>query len=121
MMKGILLSSLFLIIACNKEVRYSKEELLKRAQDADPSVTLIIPKLEGSIHCGDYTPPCMTAHIVSVRGLELLALEYASEEEAITAARKYRGYYTGNWFFDDVAGEPLLEAFIQKHLSAKKP
>lgn len=112
---------LILLAACTKEVRYSKEELLKRAQNADPSVTLIIPKLEGSIHCGDYTPTCMTAHIVSVKGLELLALEYASEAEAIAAARKYRGYYTGNWFFDDVSGEPVLEAFIQKHLDAKKP
>lgn len=116
-----LILGLVLLYSCSKEVRYSKESLLKRAQAADPSVTLIIPKLEGAIHCSDYTPACMTAHIVSVKGLELLALEYASEAEAIAAAKKYRGYYTGNWFFDDVAGEPVLEEFIQKHLSAKKP
>jgi hypothetical protein len=110
-----------ILFSCTKEVRYSKEDLLKRAQAADSSVQLIIPKIEGSIHCSDYSPPCMTAHIVSVKGLELLALEYPSEAEAIAAAKKYRGYYTGNWFFDDVAGEPVLENFIQKHLDAKKP
>lgn len=51
----------------------------------------------------------------------MIALEYATEAEAKKAAQKYRGYYTANWFFDDVAGEPLLEKFVQEHLDAKKP
>lgn len=115
------LTFFLILFSCTKEVRYSKEDLLKKAQDADASVQLIIPKIEGAVHCSDYSPPCMTAHIVSVKGLELLALEYSSEAEAMAAAKKYRGYFTGNWFFDDVAGEPVLEQFIQKHLDAKKP
>lgn len=110
-----------LTLSCTKEVKYSKEALLKKAQNADSSVTIVIPKMEEGIRCDEYTPPCFSGHLVKIKNLDMLALEYLSQEDAIQAAKKYRGYYTGNWFFDDVAGEPLLEEFVTKHLDAKKP
>lgn len=119
-MKTLILLSL-LISACTKEVRYSKEALLKLAQDADPTVSIIIPKMDEGVQCSEYTPPCFSGHLVNIKNLEMLALEYLSQDEAMQAAKKYRGYYSGNWFFDDVAGEPVLEEFVQKHLDAKKP
>lgn len=114
--------SVLLALSCSKEVRYSKEELLKKAQAADPSVTVILPSnINEGVQCHDYSPSCVSGHVVSVRGIEMLALEYESEKIAKEAARKYRAYYTGNWIFDDVTGEPLLENFVSENLGAKKP
>ena len=84
-------------------------------------MSIVIPKMEEGVRCDEYTPPCYSGHIVKIKNLDMLALEYLSQTEAMEAAKKYRGYYTGNWFFDDVAGEPLLEEFVSKHLDAKKP
>lgn len=109
------------LFACSKEVRYSKEAMLSKAQAADPSVSLIMPKADQVIHCADYTPVCLSAHIVKVKDLEFIAVEYTTEPEAKAAAAKYRGFYYANWFFDDVAGEPVLEKFVQEGLEAKKP
>lgn len=91
------------------------------AQAADSSVTVIIPKMDEGVQCQTYEPPCLSGHLVSVRGIEFIAIEYTSEKEARQSALKYRGYYTANWMFDDVSGEPMLEKFVQDHLEAKKP
>ncbi len=108
--------------SCTKEVRYSKEALLKRAQAADPSVELILPRsINDGISCSAYTDGCMSGHTVKVRNLELIAVEFGTEEQARYAAKKIRGYYTKNWVFDDVTGEPILEEFVSRVLDAKKP
>lgn len=121
-MKIALLILALLTISCSKEVRYSKEQLLKKAQAADPSVTVILPSnMNEGVQCHEYAPPCVSGHVVSVQGIEMLALEYESERIALEAAKKYRAYYTGNWIFDDVTGEPLLEKFVSENLGAKKP
>jgi hypothetical protein len=44
-----------------------------------------------------------------------------TEAQAISAAKKFRGYYARNWLFDDVTGEPVLEKFVTEKLEAKKP
>jgi hypothetical protein len=111
-----------LLIACSKEVRYSKEALLKKAQAADPSVTVILPSsMNDGVQCQEYLPPCISGHVVSVRGIEMLALEYENEAKAKEVAQKYKAYFVGNWIFDDVTGEPLLEKFVTENLGAKKP
>jgi hypothetical protein len=92
---------------------------LARAQDS--SVTLVLPRsISEGIQCSDYSEGCQSGHMVKVRGLDLIAVEFATEEQAKYAAKKYRGYYLRNWLLDDVAGEPLLEAFALG-LKAKKP
>lgn len=121
-MKFLPLLIVLIFVSCSKEVRYSKEALLKKAQAADPSVTVILPSnMNEGVQCSEYTPPCISGHVVSVKGIEMLALEYGSEKEAKEVARKYKAYYTGNWIFDDVTGEPLLENFVSENLGAKKP
>jgi len=108
--------------SCTKEVRYSKEALLAKAKEADPSITLILPKtMNDGINCSDYTEGCLSAHIVRVKELDLIAVEYMTEAEAIYAAKKFRGYYIRNWLLDDVTGEPVLEKFVTEKLEAKKP
>ncbi len=121
-MRLFFILSILMAFSCSKEVRYSKEELLKKAQAADPSVTVILPSnMNEGVQCHEYTPSCISGHVVSVKGIEMLALEYESEKIAKEAAKKYRAYYTGNWIFDDVTGEPLLEKFVSENLGAKKP
>lgn len=111
-----------LAASCTKEVKYTKEALLAKAQEADPSVTYILPKsITEGVTCGDYTEGCVSAHIVRVKDLDLIAVEFMTEAEAIHAAKKFRGYYIHNWLLDDVAGEPVLEKFVTEKLDAKKP
>lgn len=117
-----LLSLSILSASCTKEVKYTKEELLAKAKAADPAVTVILPKsISEGVTCTDYSDGCMSAHIVRVKGLDLIAVEFMTQQDAILAAKKFRGYYTRNWLWDDVVGEPILEQFVTEHLEGKKP
>ena len=108
--------------SCTKELKYTKDQLYTKAFKYDASVSLILPKgINEGVHCSDYSEGCMSAHIVQVRNLNLIAVEFMTEEQAIYAAKKVRGYYTRNWLLDDVRGEPILEEFAVKGLEAKKP
>ena len=122
-MKSFILIFLILLFAsCTKELKYTKEELFAKAQKADSSVTFILPKSMGEgVTCAAYTEGCVAAHIVQVRHLDLIAVEFLTEEQAKFAAKKVRGYYLRNWLLDDVAGEPELERFAEQLLEAKKP
>jgi hypothetical protein len=116
----MLLSILF--ASCTKEVRYSKEALLAKAQAADPSVQLILPRsINEGVNCANYAEGCISGHTVKVKNLDMIAVEFNNEHQAKYAAKKIRGYYVGNWVFDDVTGEPILEDFVSRVLDAKKP
>jgi peptide deformylase len=113
---------LVLLLSCTKELKYTKEQLLAKAQKADSSATVILPKtMADGVQCHDYTEGCLSAHIVQVKKLDFIAVEFMTEEQAKVAARKIRGYQVRNWVFDDVTGEPTLEKFVQSALEAKKP
>jgi hypothetical protein len=114
--------NIFLFVSCTKELKYSKEQLLEMAKTADATTTFILPRsMEEGIHCTDYTEGCLSAHIVQVQKLNFIGVEFLTEEQAKFAAKKFRGYYSRNWLFDDVTGEPTLEKFVVKSLEAKKP
>lgn len=118
----ILLTLSILSASCTKELKYSKEQLFDKARAADPTVTLVLPnKMTEGISCSDYSHGCLAGHIVRVKGLEMIAVEFMTEADAKYAAKKYRGYYTRNWLLDDVTGEPILEKFVVEALEAKKP
>ena len=108
--------------SCTKEVKYTKEALYDKAKKADASVTFILPKsISEGVNCSDYSSGCVSAHTVRVQNLDMIAVEFMTEQDAIYAAKKYRGYYYYNWMFDDVSGEPILEKFVTEKLEAKKP
>lgn len=114
---------LFIIIAsCTKEVKYSKEALLSKALKADPTISFMLPKnLSEGVSCADYPAGCLSAHLVRVKNLDMIAVEFMTEGEARLAAKKLRGYYARNWLLDDVTGEPVLEKFVTEGLEAKRP
>lgn len=120
-MKYLLIFCAFLLSACKEEVKYSKEELYAKAKAADSSTTFILPKgINAGPNCGEYTEGCVATHIVQVQNLELIGVEFMTEEQAIYAAKKVNGYYIRNWMLDDVTNEPTLERFA-KLIEAKKP
>lgn len=109
-------------MGCSKELRYSKEELYAKAKAADPTVTFVLPRsLSEGVDCAEYSEGCIAGHNIQVQRLDLIAVEFETEEQAKYAAKKFRGYYVRNWLLDDVSGEPLLERFVEKSLEAKKP
>lgn len=121
-MKTYLLLLSILSASCTKELKYTKEDLYSKALKADPTTSLILPKsMTEGVTCGEYSEGCLSAHIVRIKGLDLIAVEFLTTEDAIFAAKKYRGLYTRNWFLDDVVGEPVLEKFCTEILEAKKP
>lgn len=108
--------------SCTKELKYTKEQLLSLAQSKDSTVTLILPKsISEGVSCNDYPEGCVSAHTVKVQHLDMIAVEFMNEKQAIFAAKKIRGYQLRNWIFDDVVGEPTLVKFVEKDLEAKKP
>jgi hypothetical protein len=105
-----------------KELKYNKEELYFKAYKADPSVSFVLPKsMNEGVTCDEYGEGCLSAHIVRVKNLELIAVEFMTEANAVYASKKFRGYYVRNWMFDDVTGEPSLEKFVSEVLEAKRP
>ncbi len=117
----IALSLSILSASCTKQVKYSKEALLAKAQAVDSTITVILPKsMAEGVTCVEYSEGCLSAHIVRIKHLDLIAVEFMSVGEAKLAAKKFRGYYTHNWMLDDVTGEPVLEKFVTYHLEAKK-
>lgn len=72
------------------------------------------------VSCGEYKFPCKIGYLVVIKNLELKALYYESQDEAVESARFLKSYRARNWVFDDVVGEPILERFIVRHLKAKK-
>lgn len=110
-----------LVLSCKEELKYTKEELYDKAKGADPQAQFLLPKsISEGVNCSDYGDACASGYRVKVYELELIAVEFNTEEDAKQAAKRFRGYYTRNWLLDDVAGEPILERFVQEHLGAKK-
>lgn len=72
------------------------------------------------VTCAEYGDGCVGAHIVSVSNIEMIAVEFLDEKSAVAASKRLRGYYSRNWLFDDVTGEPSLERFVVDALEAKK-
>ena len=92
------------------------------ALKADPTATVLLPKsISQGVSCSDYPAGCLSAHLVQVQNLDFIAIEFNNQAQAQSAAKKINGWYSRNWIFDDVTGEPTLERFVQKALEAKKP
>ena len=124
-MKIILLKILILSIlsvSCSKKVRLFKEDLYRYATAKDERLEFVLGSTyEGKLStCENYIGDCINVFGVKLGMIYFQAVEFQTEEGAQNAAKKYRGYFYRNWFFDDVSGEPALEELMVK-LEAKKP
>ncbi|HXH73496.1 MAG TPA: hypothetical protein VNJ08_00925 [Bacteriovoracaceae bacterium] len=121
-MKITLFLLLFAACKSTEELNFTKEQLFAKAKEGDPTLQFVLPKtMNDGVHCTDYAPGCLSGHTVKVKGLDLIAVEFMNEDQAILGAKKVKGYYTRNWVLDDVSGEPILEKFAEEILEAKKP
>lgn len=95
------------------------------AQKADPSIILVpITDPEKRILCENYpTDGCVigSGKRILVSKVELISVQYETAQQARAAAFKLDQWYAGNWIFDDVTNEPVLESFVQKVFDAKRP
>ena len=118
-MKWLILA--LVVISCAKEKKFSQDEIILMGQDVEPKATAVPAAGADAPSCAVYSEGCKSLFYIDVQGLKLIAVEFAHESEALLAAKKFRGYYSRNWFFDDVTGEPRLERFVTTGLKAKKP
>ena len=61
---------------------------------------------------------CLGIFRVRVRKVEFLIIEFRTVKIARDLARRLDAYYLGNWVFDEVRGEPVLDSWIVNVLKA---
>lgn len=121
-MKFFLWTCLFIFIACQKNETIDRYTFFHMAKELDPEIEQVLPKdMASGINCKDYGEGCLGGFTAKVKGLDFIYLEFESEKKALKEAKRINGYYRGNWVFDDVSGEPVLEHFIQRIYQAKNP
>lgn len=113
----------FILVSCScseDSPTWDKDEMLDFAREADPDMKIKIGDLSKTlVDCRDYIPRCLIGYRVVLKGLEFNALTYKDQKLAIKAAKRIRGYYSRNWVFDEVRGEPVLERIVIKYLKGK--
>jgi hypothetical protein len=117
-----------LIVSCAKEQKVDRFQLLAMAKKVDPTVEPILAKdLKSGVRCvgeaGEmfYGQGCLAAFKVQVGPIDMIALEFDSEESAKAEALRLDQWHYKNWVFDDVTNEPTLERFIQQAFGAIRP
>lgn len=122
-MKLISFLLIFTLVSCScseESPTWSKEEMLGFAKEADPKMQIKIGNLSKTlVDCKTYTPRCIIGYRVVIKGMMFNALTYPDQKTAINAAKRIRGYYSRNWAFDEVRGEPVLERIVVKYLKGK--
>lgn len=114
---------LFSFVSCfESEKLLSKEELevlgKRESRDFEYMIpTGITTKL---VDCNLYRPKCTIGYRIKVKLLEFNALYYENQKDAILSAKTFDGYYSFNWAFDYVRGEPILERYVVRAFQAKK-
>lgn len=115
---------LLLLTSCfsDEPPNYSNKEFRAMATKGDPYSRIILPKSinEAVINCNEYTPACRYGLRVVVKNIEMVALYYDDQKNALKAAKRIKGYISRNWVLDEVNGEPVLERFCVEYLKAKK-
>lgn len=93
----------------------------------DPTIELVPisnSEPEKRVLCSNYpTDGCIngSGKRIKISKVEMLTIQYESVEQARLAAFTIDQWYAGNWVFDDVTNEPVLESFVQKVFQAKRP
>jgi len=110
-------------LACSKkktESLYSLEEFnhildsTGAAPDKEPT---------HAINFSDYSPGVnrVNSRPLLYERLDFYAIEFETEAQAANEAMRLNQYYSRNWLFDKVEGEPLLEDLILIKFQGKNP
>lgn len=114
----------FALISCSKkheehEVKYTDEEFTHLLNESGATIDKSAP----AINFSDYTPGVnkVSAKPLSYERLQFYALEFESEAQARSEAVRLNQYYSRNWLFDRVEGEPILEDLVILKFKAINP
>jgi len=124
MIKWFLLITLVACFSCSKKQentgpKYTAEEFLALSHEA--SVTN--EKGEDAIKFSDYSPGVnkLDSKTFRYNRLVFFAIAFETEEEAKSEAKRLNQYYSRNWLFDRVEGEPVLEDYVISTFNAQNP
>ncbi|MGZ3807229.1 MAG: hypothetical protein ACXVCE_04025 [Bacteriovorax sp.] len=125
MKRAIFIALAFLAFgSCSKkvqkaELKYTAEEFTALAHEASSSPE----KGEDGIKFSDYSPGVnkLESKALMYKDLPFFAVEFESEEQARNEALRLNQYYSRNWLFDRVEGEPVLEDYVIETFKATNP
>lgn len=121
----ILVLSLFIISGCSKketrpELKYTQEEfdLIMNSTSAAPD-----KNTANAINYSDYSPGVdrVNSKALVYERLSFAVIGFETEKQARDEAMRLNQYYSRNWLFDKVEGEPILEDLVIVKFHAANP
>lgn len=121
----ILALSLFIISGCSKkevapELKYTQEEfdLIMNSTSATPD-----KNAANAINFSDYSAGVdrVNSKALVYERLSFAAVAFETEKQAKAEALRLNQYYSRNWLFDKVEGEPILEDLVISRFHAANP
>lgn len=111
------------MISCTKDTKpsFRHEDILNMGSTIDKDFKFVVPPRIGIklVDCSLYTPKCIEGYRAKVKLIEFNVLKFKNHKDAQRSASSFDGYYSNNWSFDHVKGEPILERFVKKAFKAK--
>lgn len=126
-MKLIILIGVLVFSSCSKkEEVYTPQDMFFMAYNFDNSIEEVrigVSESSRSLKCEDFPTGCIegSPKRFKIRLVEMIVAQYFTKKNACLAALQLNQYYTRNWLFDDVRGEPVLESFVNTVYQAKNP
>lgn len=124
MIKVLISFVLLLTLSCSKKqeeagLKYTDEEFTHLLAESGAELDKTAPP----INFADYVPGVnkVSAKGLAYQKLQFFALEFESEALAKAEALRLNQYYSRNWLFDRVEGEPLLEDLVILKFHAINP
>ncbi len=112
---------LILFLSCSESLIYREDQIVSMAVAVDANFKIILPKtLNDGINCFNYGSGCIRGKMAEVRKVVMILVEFKTEDEAKSSAAAIGEYYSRNYLFDDVVGEPVLEDFVKRSFNAKR-
>jgi hypothetical protein len=120
----IILICFSVLISCSKksgvvDLKYTVEDLANTLHET----SLGSDKAEDALKISDYSPGVNRLESKSLvyKRLTFYAVSFESSELARKEAIRLNQYYSRNWLFDRVEGEPLLEDYLIEKFKAINP
>lgn len=115
---------LLTFFSCSKkekvvELKYTVTDIDNIAHETSPSNE----KGEGAMNIADYSPGvnALESKALMYKHLSFFAVSFETTELARNEALRLNQYYSRNWLFDRVEGEPVLEDYVILKFNAQNP
>lgn len=117
--------SLLAFSACKEEPKWTSAQITEIVTQAPGGTSEVVMTDENTpiSQCVGYGQRCVmqSGRIFKLGLVTFIAIEFTTTEDAWFAARELGQFYSRNWLFDDVKGEPSVETFVREHFGAVAP